>query len=83
MVGCPNSHLGMLKAALLHDMKNMPKMLEMVAAVGAAHQVVVGEWEAERQVSEILVNEPLECLAGVAQPKQHKNNIFRSLLRTI
>ncbi len=28
------------EAALLHDLKDLPEMLEMVAAVGAAHQVL-------------------------------------------
>ncbi len=44
----------------------------MAAAVSAAHQVVVGEREAEWQVPEILVDEPLKGLASVAQPKRHK-----------
>ena len=44
----------------------------MAAAVGAAHQVVVSEWKAKREISKILVDEPLECLAGVAQPEQHE-----------
>ncbi len=35
------------KASLLHYLKNLPEMLKMAVAVGAAHQVVVGEWEAE------------------------------------
>ena len=55
------------KAALLHDLKDLPEMLEVTAAaVGAAHQVVGGEWEAVRQISEILVDELLEGLASVA-----------------
>ena len=60
------------EAALFHDLKNLPEMLQVLAAVGAAHQIVVGEWEAKRKISKILVDEPLECLAGVAQPKRHK-----------
>ena len=59
------------EAALFHDLKNLPEMLQVLAAVGAAHQVVVGEGEAEREVSKILVDEPLEGLAGVAQPERH------------
>ena len=35
------------EAALFYDLKDLPEMLKMVAAVGAAYQVVVGEWEAE------------------------------------
>ena len=48
-VGCPNSHFeGDVegKAALLHDLKHLPEMLEIGSAVGAAHQVVGGKWEA-------------------------------------
>ena len=35
------------ETALLHDLKDLPEMLEMAVAVGAAHQVIVGEGEAE------------------------------------
>ena len=70
----PKLALGDVKgeAALLHDLKDLPEMLEMAAAVDAAHQVVIGEWEAERQISEILVDQPLGCLAGVAEPERHE-----------
>ena len=60
------------ETTLLHDLKNLPEMLEVAAAVGAAHQVVVCERKAERKISKILVDEPLECLAGVAQPERHE-----------
>ncbi len=45
--GLPKLALGDVKgeAALLHDLKNLPEMLKMVAVVGAAHQIVVGEWK--------------------------------------
>ena len=47
--GLPKLAFGDVKSevALLHDLKNLPEMLEMAAAVEAAHQVVVGKWEAE------------------------------------
>ena len=35
------------ETALLHNLKDLPEMFEIAAAVGAAHQVVVGKWEAE------------------------------------
>ncbi len=69
----PKFALGVIegKAALLHHLKNLPEMFEMQVAVGAAYQIVIGEGETERQIPKILIDEPLKCLAGVAQLKRH------------
>ena len=47
-------------------------MLKVLVVLLAADQVVVGKWEAEGEVSEVLVNQALERLACFAQSKRHK-----------